>query len=307
LDHHNREHADRRRGRRVRHDFRESLHGSPPDKSDPRSSTEIAARDRAPGRQDGPDRRVTHRIGVSRRQRSSVASVNNDRKIRFTSDARVLSSSDNLPPATRHVLELRRRWVNGTRGPRRGARGVHDRPGADARRASGPKAPSPLLPVPLHFASICLGRSPTASSRAATGCPTVSGPRGPCRSATPLADASPHHHPDPAVRGSHLGRPCRSVHAASRARGLRSAAGSASARSRAGRVATLRAADRTPRVSVLWRPNAPETRRRSVAPQCADAGPADATAYKNQRRWTRLPRFGRSPRALTRHRRRAPR
>ena len=189
----------------------------------------------------------------------------------------------------------------------------------------------PPLPVPLRSAPMCRA----VTDRVVAGrdrMPDRLRTTGPCRSATPPSDASPHHHPDPAVRGSHLGRPCRSVHAASRARGLRSAAGSASARSRAGRVATLCAADRPPRVSVQWRPSAPETRRRSVATQCADAGPSDATAYKNQRplsapektqrgpsgvrrrgtyknqrKWTRLPQFGRSPSALTRHRQRAPR
>ncbi len=125
----------------------------------------------------------------------------------------------------------------------------------------------PPLPVPLRSAPMCRA----VTDRVVAGrdrMPDRLRTTGPCRSATPLADASPHHHPDPAVRGSHLGRPCRSVHAASRARGLRSAAGSASARSRAGRVATVRAADWPPRslssgvrarprrVAGQWPPNA---------------------------------------------------
>jgi hypothetical protein len=188
----------------------------------------------------------------------------------------------------------------------------------------------PPLPVPLRSAPMCRA----VTDRVVAGrdrMPDRLRITGPCRSATPPSDASPHHHPDPAVRGSHLGRPCRSVHAASRARGLRSAAGSASARSRAGRVATLRLIARLAslssgvrarprRVAGQWPPNAlmPGLATRPLtkisapgsAPEKTQRGPSGVRrrgTYKNQRRWTRLPRFGRSPSALTRHRRRAPR
>lgn len=129
-----------------------------------------------------------------------------------------------------------------------------------------PEGALPSPPVPLRSAPMCRA----VTNRVVAGrdrMPDRLRTTGPCQSATPLADASPHHQPDPAVRGSHLGRPCRSVHAASRARGLRSAAGSASARSRAGRVATLRLIARLAslssgvrarprRVAGQWPPNA---------------------------------------------------